>query len=56
MKMKKFICLILTMLLMLSAIPAGAVGVTWSESTLAQGDVTATVTGIEAGDRIAVAT
>ncbi|MBQ8002271.1 MAG: hypothetical protein IJ297_02380 [Clostridia bacterium] len=54
--MKKFICLILTMLLMLSAIPAGAVGVTWSESTLAQGDVTATVTGIEAGDRIAVAT
>lgn len=55
-KMKKVISLILTMLLLASSISAGAAGITWSKTTLGTGNVTVTATGVEAGDRIAIAT
>ncbi len=56
MKMKKSICLITAIVMLLTAIQAGAVGISWSESALTEGKITATVTGIEEGDRVAVAT
>lgn len=56
MKMKKVISLILTILLFTISISAGAVGITWSDTTLTAGELTATVTGVEDGDRVAVAT
>ncbi len=54
--MKKAICLITTIVLLLTSVEAGAVGIIWSESSLVEGRVSATVTGIEEGDRVALAT
>ena len=54
--MKKTICLIITAIMLFTAVEAGAVGITWSKDTLSEGSLTATVTGIEEGDRVAVAT
>ncbi len=54
--MKKALCLLLTMLMLTCSISVGAVGISWSEVTLNEGTLTATVTGVSAGDRVAVAT
>ena len=56
--MRRVFCLILTMLMLATSISAGAAGITWSTTTLPSGGsrVTATATGVEEGDRIAVAT
>ncbi len=54
--MKKVLSLILIMLILTSSISAGAVGVTWSETTLETGSLSVTATGVEKGDRVALAT
>ncbi len=54
--MRKVFCLILTMLMLATSISAGAAGITWSTTNLGTGNVTVTATGVETGDRIAIAT
>ena len=47
--MKKVLSLIVLIMILTSAIMASAVGITWSETVLGTGELTATVTGIEEG-------
>lgn len=54
--MKKVTSLVLVMLMLATSISASAAGITWSTTTLGTGNVTVTATGVEEGDRIAIAT
>ncbi len=52
--MKKLISIALFAAIVLGSVQVGATGVLWSKSSLSEGEVVATFTGLDAGDRVAV--
>lgn len=53
--MKKVFSLMIILAVLLQSLSIGAVGINWSTDELSAGALTATVTGVEEGDRVAVA-